>query len=231
MRSLGTRRVAMAVGVATVAVIGVAGCSAGQVAETAILQPAVSGLNVTSPDGSLLVRNLQVVYNSPTGYKAGETAPIEGSLFNQTESPITVLISSTPPPNATQTVVTARQIGVSGGASASASAAASEPSPSASQPSPSASEPSPSESAAAPELQPARFTIPPHSGQSFMPGDPQELQAVGLSGDLSSGAALAVTIESSATSQPLALLAPVAVPLSPGPRAPGASDESEEGGN
>jgi hypothetical protein len=245
MRSLGTRRVAMAAGVATVAVIGLAGCSAGQVAETAVLQPATSGLNTTSPDGSLLVRNLQVVYNNPTGYGVGGTAPLEVSLFNQTQTPMTVLISSTPQPGSAETVVTAQQIGVSGGAAASASAApsaaASEPSPSASasaapsaaasEPSPSASEPSPSESAAAPALQPARFTIAPHSVQSFMPGDPQQLQAVGLSGQLTNGTALAVTIESSATSQPLQLLAPVAIPLSPAPRAPGATDESEEGGN
>lgn len=235
MRSLGTRRVAMAAGVATVAVIGLAGCSAGQVAETAILQPATSGLNTTSPDGSLLVRNLQVVYNNPTGYGVGGTAPLEVSLFNQTQTPMTVLISSTPQPGSAETVVTAQQIGVSGGAAGSASAApsaaASEPSPSASEPSSSASEPSPSESAAAPALQPARFTIAPHSVQSFMPGDPQQLQAVGLSGQLANGTALAVTIESSATSQPLQLLAPVAIPLSPVPRAPGATDESEEGGN
>jgi hypothetical protein len=228
MRSLGTRRVAMAAGVATVAVIGLAGCSAGQVAETAVLQPATSGLNTTSPDGSLLVRNLQVVYNNPTGYGVGGTAPLEVSLFNQTQTPMTVLISSTPQPGSAETVVTAQQIGVSGGAAASASAA---PSAAASEPSPSASEPSPSESAAAPALQPARFTIAPHSVQSFMPGDPQQLQAVGLSGQLANGTALAVTIESSATSQPLQLLAPVAIPLSPAPRAPGATDESEEGGN
>ncbi|NMO52142.1 hypothetical protein HH310_13165 [Actinoplanes sp. TBRC 11911] len=222
MRSLGTRRVAMAAGVATVAVIGLAGCSAGQVAETAILQPAVSGVNTTSPDGSLLIRNLQVVYNNTDGYKAGDTAPIEVSLFNQTESTITVLISSTPQQGAGESVVSAQQIGVSGGAAPSAAA---------SEPSPSASEPSPSESAAAPELAPARFTIEPHSAESFMPGDPQELRAVGLSGDLANGSALALTVESSATSQPLQLLAPVAIPLSPAPRASGAADESEEGGN
>jgi hypothetical protein len=186
------------------------------------------------------------------------------ALFNQTQSPITVMISSAPPQGATEAVVTARQIGVTGGALPSASssarvseplpraselpsgtasqpepsAGASEPSPGASEPSPGASEPAagasepaPSESAGAADLQPARFTIPPHGAQSFMPGDPQSLQAVGLSGPLASGTALAVTIESSATNQPMQLFAPVAIPLSPAPRAPGASNEVEEGEN
>ena len=55
MRSLGTRRVAQAAGAAMVAVIALAGCSAGQIAETAILRTPISGLNIESPDGSLLV--------------------------------------------------------------------------------------------------------------------------------------------------------------------------------
>jgi hypothetical protein len=235
MRSLGTRRVAMAAGVATVAVIGLAGCSAGQVAETALLQTPISGLNTASPDGTLLVRNLQVIYNSATGYAAGSTAPLEVSLFNQTESPITVLISSAPPQGTAEAVVSAEQIGVSGSAAPSAGASAPAPSasapvPGASEPVPGASEPVPGASSepATPALQPARFTIPAFSSENFMPGDPQTLQATGLSGPLANGTALAVTIESSASSEPLQLLAPVAIPLSAGPRAPGETGEGTE---
>jgi hypothetical protein len=241
MRSLGTRRLATAVGVATVAVIGLAGCSAGQVAETALLKTPISGLNTTSPDGTLLVRNLQVIYNSATGYAAGSTAPLEVSLYNQTESPMTVLISSAPPQGDTEAVVSAQQIGVSGSAAPSAGASApapsasapvpgaSEPVPGASEPVPGVSEPAPGASApGSPALQPARFTIPAFSVESFMPGDPQTLQATGLSGPLANGTALAVTIESSASSQPLQLLAPVAIPLSAGPRAPAEAGEGAE---
>jgi hypothetical protein len=232
----------MAAGVATVAVIGLAGCSAGQVAETALLQTPISGLNTASPDGTLLVRNLQVIYNSATGYAAGSTAPLEVSLFNQTESPITVLISSAPPQGTAEAVVSAEQIGVSGSAAPSAGASApapsasapapgaSEPVPGASEPVPGASEPVPGASSepATPALQPARFTIPAFSSENFMPGDPQTLQATGLSGPLANGTALAVTIESSASSEPLQLLAPVAIPLSAGPRAPGETGEGTE---
>src|SRR6185312_2953736 len=96
MRSPGTRRVAQAAGAAMAAVIALSGCSAGQVAETALLKSPISGLNTQSPDGTFLIRNLQVAYNDPTGYPANGTAPLQVSLFNQTESPITVTITSKP---------------------------------------------------------------------------------------------------------------------------------------
>ena len=65
MRSLGSvrfpaRRAVQVAGAATVAVIALAGCSAGQTAETSLLQSPVSGLNTASPDGGLLIRDLQV---------------------------------------------------------------------------------------------------------------------------------------------------------------------------
>ena len=101
MRSLGgvrssACRAAKVAGAATVAVLAVAGCSAGQTAETSLLQTPVSGLNTASPDGGLLIRDLQVLYKDPTGYPANGSAPLEVSLFNQTEQEITVTISSQP---------------------------------------------------------------------------------------------------------------------------------------
>ena len=81
MRSLGPRRVAQAAGAAMAAVIALSGCSAGQVAETAMLKSPVSGLNTQSPDGSLLIRNLQVAYNDPAGYPANSTDPLMFFMF------------------------------------------------------------------------------------------------------------------------------------------------------
>src|SRR5690349_10559027 len=112
MRALGTRRVALAAGAAMAAVIALSGCSAGQVAETAILQAPVAGLNTQSPDGSLLIRNLQVAYNDPTGYPANGTAPLQVSLFNQTEQPMTVTITSAPRSGAGPMIISATQVGV-----------------------------------------------------------------------------------------------------------------------
>jgi hypothetical protein len=219
MRSLGTRRVAQAAGAAMAAVIALAGCSAGQVAETALLKAPVSGLNVQSPDGALLIRNLQVTYGTPEGYKAGESAPLEGSLFNQTEHPITVLISSRPS-TGTPGVVSAQQIGVGSATSASASAAPS-PDPSASTPASASAEPSGT------ALQPAKFTIPALGSQRFLAGETPALQAVGLSDTLKPGYSLSLTVEVQG-GVPLNLLAPFSEPTSPASRAPGIENENAE---
>src|SRR6188768_1313221 len=107
MRSLGTRRVAQAAGAAMAAVIALTGCSAGQVAETAMLKSPVSGLNTQTLDGTLLIRNLQVVYNGPEGYPANGTALVQVSLFNQTEQAMTVTITSKPQQTVQAQVVSA----------------------------------------------------------------------------------------------------------------------------
>jgi hypothetical protein len=223
MRSLGTRRAFRVAGAATVAVIALAGCSAGQVAETAVLKTPVSGLSTESPDGSLLIRNLQVTYNSPTGYPAGAAAPLEVALFNKSKDSITVAISSKPGGSDGQ--VSAQQVGVVGSASASASASAAAPSPSA------AGSASPSTSPSAlvtPAAGPARFTMPPLSSLTFQAGDKQQLQAIGLSGKLFPGASLSLVFEVSTTDKPIEVQAPFAVPTSPAPRGEPVENENAE---
>jgi hypothetical protein len=209
MRSQGTRRVAQAAGAAMVAVIALAGCSAGQVAETAILKAPVSGLNTQSPDGGLLIRNLQVVYNNPEGYPANSNAPIQISLFNQTEQAITVTIASRIPQDVTESVVSSQAVGVGAFASAEKPSA-------------------PSSSAAdAPVLQPAKFTIEPLGSQTFLGTETQVLQAVGLSNQLRPGYSLALSIQVGSAA-PLEVLAPFAIPTSPASRAPGIENENSE---
>ncbi|MEU8815971.1 hypothetical protein [Actinoplanes sp. NPDC048796] len=236
MRSLGTRRVALAAGVATVAVMALTGCSAGQVAETAILKTPISGLNTSSPDGRLEIRNLQVVYKSPEGYAAGETAQLELSLYNTTTSSIQVSISSAPAQGTTNNVVSARQIGLTGGAAAASPGPAPEPSgsrPSQDEqpggvPSADASAPSPASGTvpSAPseqeqqQVEPAQITIPALSSATFLPEDEQKVLAVGLSDKLAPGTSLALTFEVSGVSQPLQVQAPFQVPLSPASRGP-----------
>jgi hypothetical protein len=210
MRSLGTRRVAQAAGAAMVAVIALAGCSAGQVAETALLKAPVSGLNTQSPDGTLQIRNLQVAYDTPAGYPANGTAPLQVSLFNQTEQPMTVTISSRPQTDVTPGIVSAMQVGVG------ALAPSAEPSPSAS---------APAEPAA--ELKPAKFVIPPLGSQTFIPGSGQNLQAVGLSNALKPGYSLALTVQVN-DGEAIDVLAPFQTPVSPASRAPGNEDENTE---
>ena len=235
MRSLGARRVAPAAGAAMIAVVALAGCSAGQVAETALLKAPVSGLNTQSPDGTLLIRNLQVLYNGPEGYPANGVAPIEVSLFNQTEQPMTVVITSRPQQDVVAGVVSAQLVGVGPAASAASTSPAPDPSASTSPaPDPSASTspaPDPSASAAAEPstgAQPAKFTIAPLSSETFLPGDTESLQAAGLSNRLRPGVALSLTIQASTLSQPIEVLVPFGVPASAGSRAPGIEGENAE---
>jgi hypothetical protein len=213
MRSLGTRRAVQVTGAATVAVLALAGCSAGQTAETSLLETPVSGLNTASPDGGLLIRNLQVAFGDSAGYPANSTAPIELSLFNQTEQPLTVTISSAAQTTVTSGIVSAQQIGLSGSPAGSSAA------------------PSPSDSAApadASALQPAKITIDPLGSASFLPGGSQTMQAVGLSNRLAPGSSLALTFQVG-TAAPLNVLAPIAIPLSPASRGPAVQGENAEG--
>jgi hypothetical protein len=256
MRSLGTRRAVQVAGAATVAVLALAGCSAGQVAETAILQTPISGLNAASVDGSLLIRNLQVVYNGPAGYPADGDAPISVTLLNSTHNPITVAISSRPVdgqapavdvtaiPTEAAGVVSAKQIGVAGDPAVLTPSA--EPEPSGSGPSGDPAPTGPTGAVDLPEgpssapstgasavptgapLAPARFTIPALSSLSFQPGDKSTLLATGLSAKLIPGSSLALTVEVSTSTVPLQIKAPVEVPVSPAPRVTGVGDENAE---
>src|SRR3954451_21082712 len=112
MRSLGFRRAALATGVAVVAAVALAGCSAGQVAETALKRPSNPGVNADNADGSVVIRNLSVQYPGVQGYAAGGNAPLELGIYNQTRDAITVLVSSQPLAGAAekQGVVSARQV-------------------------------------------------------------------------------------------------------------------------
>src|SRR3712207_3100690 len=97
MRTLGTRRAVLVAGVATVTAAALTACGTGQVAETALKNASVYGVSAENSDASVLIRGLAVQYNSPAGYPAGSSAPLELNLYNQTKVPVTVLISSQPP--------------------------------------------------------------------------------------------------------------------------------------
>ena len=235
-------RYARFAGTAIVAVVALAGCSAGQVAETAQINPAISGLDTQTPDGSLLIRNLQVLYTGTAGYPAGSTAPLQVSLFNETGQAMTVQISSAPAPGS----VSARQIGLTGGAAAASPSANPEPSGSrpASDPNPQATEvidpsgepttpPAPGASVVPdPSLepaQPARITIPARSSATFQPDTDQKLLAIGLSEQLRPGMSLSLVVETGTTAPPLTVLAPMEIPLSPASRGTGIPPEKNLG--
>ncbi|MFI7542965.1 hypothetical protein [Actinoplanes sp. NPDC049599] len=220
MRSLGTRRAALGLGAAALATVALAGCSAGQVAETALKNPSVYGVNSDSSDSSVFIRNLAVAYPGTAGYPAGADAPLQVGLYNQTRQAITVLVSSRPATDVAG-VVSAQAVGLSGGAAAS-SAPSATPEPSGS------STPSAEPSAPGAATRPARIEIAPLGSVTFLPEDAEKLVATGLSGKLVPGQSLNLVFEFSNGAEPLVLRAPMAVPLSPASRAPGIEPEGEE---
>ncbi|WP_067509115.1 hypothetical protein [Actinoplanes sp. TFC3] len=262
MRSLGTHRVVPArpvlartvlgTGVAAVTAFALAACGTGQVAETAIKKPSVPGVNTENGNRSVSIRNLSVAYTGVKGYAAGDDAVLEVGLYNQTEQPVTVLISSQPATGnpAGEEVVSARQIGLVGASAAGAGATGAPsvaPEPSGSRnsggyddqddqeeiPTPNPSESGrgarPSiEASAAPagaSVAPARIELAPLGSAVYLPDDAQKLQAIDLSGKLVPGASLNLVFEFSNGAQPLTVAAPVSIPLSPASRGPAVADE------
>ena len=248
MRLSGVRRAALAAGLATSAALTLSACSAGQVAETAMKRPSNGGVNASTADNSVSIRNLQVVYNGPQGYAAGQNAPLEVAIYNRTRQQIVVTVTSRPPATPGGQVVSARQVGLTGGAAAAAPSESAAPEPSGSRPpatpdtetpenvpSPVASDtaapqpaPVPSDSTPAEQVQPGRITIEPMGSASFLPGDQQMLTLVGLSDHLLPGTAVNLVFEFSNGAPPLTLRAPMGVPLSPAPRGSAVQGENQE---
>jgi hypothetical protein len=225
MRSLGTRRAALVAGAATVAALALGGCSAGQVAETAILDTPIAGVNAASEsgDGKVLVRNLQVEYNGIKGYEAHENAPLEVSLFNETNESVTVTISSQPAAGRPD-VLTGKQVGFVSTATVTTpgevAGASADPSSSA--------EPSASAEPAI-TVRAAQIKIGPQGSAVFRPTDAAQLQVVDLSGELKPGMTVNLVFEFSNNATPLILQAPVASPLTPAPRGSAEIHEETEG--
>ncbi|MET0496057.1 MAG: hypothetical protein ABW000_23265 [Actinoplanes sp.] len=252
MRSLGSRRAVLATGVAAVAAVALAACSSGQVAETSLKKPSNQGVNADNSDRSVFIRNLAVEYKGTEGYQAGDSAPLELGLFNQTTQAITVLISSQPLEGApeSQSVVSGSSVGLTGGSSAAPSTPSSAiPEPSGSRssggqddqgedeipsadPSTSADpsdEPSTEPSTEpTPEARPARIEIGPLGSATFLPGDDEELQVLGLTGKLAPGSSVNLLFEFSNGAKDLTVQAPVGIPLTPASRAPGLPHENTE---
>ncbi|ASW57002.1 hypothetical protein [Plantactinospora sp. KBS50] len=226
-----------------------AGCGAGQIAETAKIEPAISGVNVQSDDGSFKVRDLGVDYLDTAGYRAGGDATVHAVLYNDGQTAISVRISSSsaasvvlatgPAPSAVPGADQVTQ--VPGGASASpgASTSAGAPStpfpgglPGTGTPSPSTStEPGagPDATASVPAVPagPAVIQIPAHGFVVLGRNAGSYLRLVGLTSALAPGQAVQLTFE--VNGQQITTPAPVAVPLTPAPTAPPVSTGEEHG--
>jgi hypothetical protein len=216
-------------GAAAMTALLASGCSAGQLAETAEMVPAVPGANkdVSAFGGSLSVRNALVVYHAG-GYEADADAPLDLSIFNDTGQAVTVTVTS---PDAKSVTLSA---GAQGTPSPSASPSASpSPTPSATatpsgtptattEPTTSA-EPTPPAEAPA---QPATVEIAAGSFAALGPSGKQLLQLIGLNEELKAGETVQLVFDFGGGTK-LTLDVPVSVPLTPVPRASAEVDEEE----
>jgi len=95
-------------------------CSAGQVAQTAGIEPGVAGVNGQAAGFAVYVRNAAVDYQEPKGYPKGAKAPVSFWVFNNTHEPVS-LVSVTAAQNVDGHSAPV-QVVLSGGASPSAGA-------------------------------------------------------------------------------------------------------------
>ncbi len=253
-----TRRVALLLAGGAAAAITplLAGCGAGQIAETAKIEPAIAGVNTQSSDGSFKVRDLAVDYVGTSGYQAGADATVHAVLYNDAQNPVTVKIGSSsaasvalatgPAPSAVPgagqpTATPGGSATVSPGPTRSTGAPSSPypgglpgtgtPSPSTSTetqatPSAGATESPSAGATGATPAGPASIEIPAHG---FVVLDRQagsHLRLVGLSGALAPGQSVQLTFE--VNGQQLTASAPVGVPLTPAPTAPPVVGTGEE---
>ncbi|SCE85048.1 hypothetical protein [Micromonospora chokoriensis] len=229
----GSRRAALLLSGIAAASLLASGCGTGQIAETALKEPSVQGVNLTTDNGSFSVRGLLVAFPGVEGYRAGQDATLDAVIYNDSKEPVTVTV----------TTESAREVVISGGSaspSPSTSASASmSPSPSgAASPStptsrsgspsatpsetgsssatPSAPESARASGSASPSApgQPARIELAPLSYVQFNSEATTQLRLIGLTEALRSGQNVVVTFDfgngNTVTGQ-----APIAVPLTP----------------
>ncbi|MDG4806598.1 hypothetical protein O7634_07490 [Micromonospora sp. WMMD1120] len=252
----GSRRAALLLsGVAAVGLLA-SGCGTGQIAETAMKEPSVQGVNLTTNNGLLSVRGLLVEYPGLEGYRAGEDATLEAVIYNDSKETVTVTVTSenarevvisggsaSPSPSVGESASTSPtpsgsvspSVTPSGSASPSTSTSRSAtPSVTPSETGSSSATPSAPESArasgsASPSApgQPARIELAPLSYVQFNVESTTQLRLIGLTEAVRSGQNVALTFDFG-NGNILTGQAPVAVPLTPA--APPSRIVEREGG-
>ena len=80
------------------ATAALAGCGTGKHAQTASQVAPVPGFSetfsISDPPGTVGVSNAHLPYSGPQGFKAGAEVPLELWLFNNTQRPVTVIITT-----------------------------------------------------------------------------------------------------------------------------------------
>jgi hypothetical protein len=84
--------------IATLATAVLAGCGTGKYSQTAQQVAPVPGysqtFSISNPPGTVGVSNAHLPYPGLAGFKAGSEAPLELWLYNNTQNPVTVVLTS-----------------------------------------------------------------------------------------------------------------------------------------
>ncbi|MFV2020592.1 hypothetical protein [Micromonospora sp. LOL_023] len=226
----GHRRVAVLLsGAAVTGALLLSGCAAGQIAETAVKSSSIGGVNIDAPDGSVSIRNLSVPYPGIEGYPAGGSVPVEVGLYNNTSEPIAIRVSAAAVTDTDRETLVQAESVVLGGSDETAAAPSPEPDPTAGPETDATAGPE-TDATDAPAADPGREAIielPANGWALFTTDSAEPLRVTGLAETLAAGYAVNLLFEFSDGSAPLVVPAPVNMPLSPAPRAPGEHDEEE----
>jgi copper(I)-binding protein len=216
----------------------ISGCGAGQISQTADIQPAVPGANSTvapGADNAIQLRNVTLAYPGLEGYRQGATAPLLLHIFNTGQKTVTLVQVTTD---------AAATVSMRGSAAPATSASPSEsPSPSESAPASPSTSVSPSESAsgspaspsasgsptesASPGGRPVNVTVPVGGYVTLSPTSGPTLQLEGLTRSLGAGESVTIRFVFDNGAE-YTLDVPVGLPTAPAPR--GSAVAGEGGG-
>jgi copper(I)-binding protein len=205
--------------IAVIATASVSACSAGQVTQTANQVAAVPGVNVDGgpvtaqfENGTIGLRDVQILYNDVAGYPAGGSAPLVVRIFNNGEKAIRLVGVAAGP--------AAESVRLVGGTPAPTTTA---PEPTATD-TPSAEPPGSAAPSDAPTAAPApagvsefSIAIPAGSYVLLVPGSGPYLQLTGLSQPLSAGYNVPMIFRFDVAA--INVTVPVGIPLESVPRA------------
>ncbi|WFE39789.1 hypothetical protein [Micromonospora sp. WMMD998] len=209
-RPRGRARTAMLAALATAHLL-LAACGAGQIAETAVKDPSIQGVNLASDNGEYAVRGLLLPFPGVDGYRASANAPLYAVIYNDSKRPVTVTV----------TTQDARDIVIVGAEPPLPPAGETPPATRPASPPGSrgpAASPTPTATTSGPPAmstpRPARFDLPPLSFVRFNEQTGRHFQLLGLNEALRSGQNAMVTFDFG-NGQQVSGPAPVAAPLTP----------------
>ncbi|WBB50512.1 hypothetical protein O3597_08640 [Verrucosispora sp. WMMA2044] len=199
---------------AALAVSLLAGCGAGQIAETAEKEPSIQGVNLMTDNGEYAVRGLLIEFPGADGYRAGADALLSAVIYNDSKDAVTVTVTTQ---DARDIVIVDAVRPIPPRSDTSAARSPTIASPAATDASPALG--SPGDATPDQRTEPARIDLPPLSFVRFNAQAGRHFQLLDLDESLRSGQNATVTFDFG-NGQRITGPAPVAAALTPVPPPP-----------